>query len=139
MKLTIEYCEREHPEGHGHSVPETSKQPIRTRYLDHVTGYQPIREQYSHTTTNMIDLSKNSCSDLFIQNAYIFSFILHYILYVLCRGIHICYFNETSEINCTETSSATEDYFSGLDEDGNYTEIPYIMLVVVWEYCSLIG
>eukprot|EP00116_Pleurobrachia_bachei_P015998 sb/3476260/ len=27
---------------------------IRTRYLDHVTGYQPIREQYSHTTTNMI-------------------------------------------------------------------------------------
>eukprot|EP00116_Pleurobrachia_bachei_P015534 sb/3475796/ len=25
---------------------ETSKQPIRTRYLDHVTGYQPIREHY---------------------------------------------------------------------------------------------
>ena len=23
-----------------------SKQPIRTRYLGHVTGYQPIREQY---------------------------------------------------------------------------------------------
>eukprot|EP00116_Pleurobrachia_bachei_P016619 sb/3476881/ len=26
---------------------ETSKQPIRTRYLGHVTGYQPIRDQYS--------------------------------------------------------------------------------------------
>eukprot|EP00116_Pleurobrachia_bachei_P004838 sb/3465100/ len=26
---------------------ETSKQPIRTRYLDHVTGYQPIRD-YTH-------------------------------------------------------------------------------------------
>eukprot|EP00116_Pleurobrachia_bachei_P001447 sb/3461709/ len=25
---------------------ETSKQPIRSRYLDHVTGYQPIRDQY---------------------------------------------------------------------------------------------
>eukprot|EP00116_Pleurobrachia_bachei_P016332 sb/3476594/ len=25
---------------------ETSKQPIRTRYLGHVAGYQPIREQY---------------------------------------------------------------------------------------------
>eukprot|EP00116_Pleurobrachia_bachei_P004707 sb/3464969/ len=25
---------------------DTSKQPIRTRYLGHVTGYQPIRDQY---------------------------------------------------------------------------------------------
>eukprot|EP00116_Pleurobrachia_bachei_P017006 sb/3477268/ len=25
---------------------ETSKQPIRTRYLGHVTGYQQIRDQY---------------------------------------------------------------------------------------------
>ena len=25
---------------------ESSKQPIRTRYLGHVTGYQPIRGQY---------------------------------------------------------------------------------------------
>eukprot|EP00116_Pleurobrachia_bachei_P010051 sb/3470313/ len=25
---------------------ETSQQPIRTRYLGHVTGYQPIRDQY---------------------------------------------------------------------------------------------
>eukprot|EP00116_Pleurobrachia_bachei_P017881 sb/3478143/ len=25
---------------------ETSKQPIRTRYLGHVTAYQPIRDQY---------------------------------------------------------------------------------------------
>ena len=25
---------------------EPSKQPIRTCYLDHVTGYQPIRDQY---------------------------------------------------------------------------------------------
>ena len=24
----------------------SSKQPIRTRYLSHVTGYQPIRDQY---------------------------------------------------------------------------------------------
>eukprot|EP00116_Pleurobrachia_bachei_P011877 sb/3472139/ len=27
-------------------LTETSKQPIRTRYLGHVTGYQPIRDQY---------------------------------------------------------------------------------------------
>ena len=26
---------------------ESSKQPIRTRYLDQVNGYQPIRDQYS--------------------------------------------------------------------------------------------
>eukprot|EP00116_Pleurobrachia_bachei_P018154 sb/3478416/ len=25
---------------------DTSKQPNRTRYLGHVTGYQPIRDQY---------------------------------------------------------------------------------------------
>ena len=25
---------------------DTSKQPIRTRYLGHVTVYQPIRDQY---------------------------------------------------------------------------------------------
>eukprot|EP00116_Pleurobrachia_bachei_P015671 sb/3475933/ len=25
---------------------EPSKQPIRTRYLGHVTGYQPMRDQY---------------------------------------------------------------------------------------------
>eukprot|EP00116_Pleurobrachia_bachei_P011042 sb/3471304/ len=25
---------------------ETSEQPIRTRYIGHVTGYQPIRDQY---------------------------------------------------------------------------------------------
>eukprot|EP00116_Pleurobrachia_bachei_P001262 sb/3461524/ len=28
------------------SIIGTSKQPIRTRYLGHVTGYQPIRDQY---------------------------------------------------------------------------------------------
>eukprot|EP00116_Pleurobrachia_bachei_P006486 sb/3466748/ len=30
----------------GHTGTDTSKQPIRTRYLGHVTGYQPIRNQY---------------------------------------------------------------------------------------------
>ena len=30
-----------------HEPTESSKQPIRTRYLGHVTGYQPIRDQYS--------------------------------------------------------------------------------------------
>eukprot|EP00116_Pleurobrachia_bachei_P016545 sb/3476807/ len=29
-----------------HPDRETSKQPIRARYLGHVTGYQPIRDQY---------------------------------------------------------------------------------------------
>ena len=28
------------------STTDTSKQPIRTRYLAHVIGYQPIRDQY---------------------------------------------------------------------------------------------
>eukprot|EP00116_Pleurobrachia_bachei_P018537 sb/3478799/ len=27
-------------------MPRVVKQPIRTRYLGHVTGYQPIRDQY---------------------------------------------------------------------------------------------
>eukprot|EP00116_Pleurobrachia_bachei_P017033 sb/3477295/ len=32
----------------GLSIPETDtrKQPIRTRYLGHLTGYQPIRDQF---------------------------------------------------------------------------------------------
>eukprot|EP00116_Pleurobrachia_bachei_P014629 sb/3474891/ len=33
-----------------HEPTDTSKQPIRTRYLGHVTGYQPIRDQYSPRT-----------------------------------------------------------------------------------------
>eukprot|EP00116_Pleurobrachia_bachei_P007089 sb/3467351/ len=33
---------------------DTSKQPIRTRYLDHVTGYQPIRDQYFLPLTQYI-------------------------------------------------------------------------------------
>eukprot|EP00116_Pleurobrachia_bachei_P015435 sb/3475697/ len=35
-----------------HTHPETRKQPIRTRYLSHVTGYQPIRARYlGHVTS----------------------------------------------------------------------------------------
>ena len=30
----------------GQELTESSKQPIRTRYLGHMTGYQPIRDQY---------------------------------------------------------------------------------------------
>ena len=30
---------------------QTSRDPIRTRYLGHVIGYQPIRNQYQDTTT----------------------------------------------------------------------------------------
>eukprot|EP00116_Pleurobrachia_bachei_P010550 sb/3470812/ len=30
---------------------ESSKQPVRTRYLGHVTGYQPIRDQYFRPMT----------------------------------------------------------------------------------------
>ena len=29
-----------------HEPTDTSKQPIRTRYLGHVTSYRPIRDQY---------------------------------------------------------------------------------------------
>eukprot|EP00116_Pleurobrachia_bachei_P012201 sb/3472463/ len=35
-------CMAAHPTRH----TDLPKQPIRTRYLGHVTGYQPIREQY---------------------------------------------------------------------------------------------
>eukprot|EP00116_Pleurobrachia_bachei_P009006 sb/3469268/ len=37
-----------HGWGHRYQVPgtDTSKHPIRPRYLVHVTGYQPIRDQY---------------------------------------------------------------------------------------------
>eukprot|EP00116_Pleurobrachia_bachei_P014708 sb/3474970/ len=43
---------------------KTSKQPIRTRYLGHVTGYQPIRDQsvvginIRNVMYNMIEISK---------------------------------------------------------------------------------
>eukprot|EP00116_Pleurobrachia_bachei_P002404 sb/3462666/ len=33
-------------EERGQQPTDTSKQPIKTRYLGHVTGYQPIRDQY---------------------------------------------------------------------------------------------
>eukprot|EP00116_Pleurobrachia_bachei_P011333 sb/3471595/ len=33
-------------------LKETSKQPIRTRYLGHVTGYQPIRDHYFFIWSN---------------------------------------------------------------------------------------
>eukprot|EP00116_Pleurobrachia_bachei_P009825 sb/3470087/ len=38
---------------------ETSKQPIRTRYLGHVTDYQPIRDQLSESSP----LSESPCSE----------------------------------------------------------------------------
>eukprot|EP00116_Pleurobrachia_bachei_P017500 sb/3477762/ len=31
---------------------DTSKQPIRTRYLGHVTGYHPIRDQHFRSVPN---------------------------------------------------------------------------------------
>eukprot|EP00116_Pleurobrachia_bachei_P017169 sb/3477431/ len=34
------------PQDRNQEPTETSKQPIRSRYLGHVTGYQPIRDQY---------------------------------------------------------------------------------------------
>eukprot|EP00116_Pleurobrachia_bachei_P007116 sb/3467378/ len=34
------------PDGGRQQPTETSKQPIRTRYLGHVTGYKPIKDQY---------------------------------------------------------------------------------------------
>eukprot|EP00116_Pleurobrachia_bachei_P016689 sb/3476951/ len=39
--ITIDLTER------GGGVIAGSKQPIRSRYLGHVTGYQPIRDQYN--------------------------------------------------------------------------------------------
>eukprot|EP00116_Pleurobrachia_bachei_P018213 sb/3478475/ len=36
----------EDAEDHGDEPTDTSKQPIRNRYLGHVTGYEPIRDQY---------------------------------------------------------------------------------------------
>eukprot|EP00116_Pleurobrachia_bachei_P013937 sb/3474199/ len=38
---------------------ETSKQPIRTRYLGHVTGYQPIRVQYFLLSTRQCSYHEN--------------------------------------------------------------------------------
>eukprot|EP00116_Pleurobrachia_bachei_P014571 sb/3474833/ len=37
------HCHQRQPR---EQIVNTSKQPIRTRYLGHVTGYQPIRDQY---------------------------------------------------------------------------------------------
>ena len=36
--------EKDEQEGGGQEPTDTSKQPIRTRYLGHVTGYHPIKD-----------------------------------------------------------------------------------------------
>eukprot|EP00116_Pleurobrachia_bachei_P016205 sb/3476467/ len=41
---------------------ETSKQPIRTRCLGHVTGYQPIRDHY------FLIRSNSNCCQVELQN-----------------------------------------------------------------------
>eukprot|EP00116_Pleurobrachia_bachei_P005007 sb/3465269/ len=43
-----------------HEPTETSKQPIRTRYLSHVTGYQPIRDQHLPSLRALPDLRELS-------------------------------------------------------------------------------
>eukprot|EP00116_Pleurobrachia_bachei_P018827 sb/3479089/ len=48
-KLGSSYRERER---------EGGKQPIRTRYLGHVTGYQPIRDQYFRDNLICLDLKQ---------------------------------------------------------------------------------
>eukprot|EP00116_Pleurobrachia_bachei_P017413 sb/3477675/ len=40
---------------------ETSKQPIRPRYLGHVTDYQPIRDQYFLVYYHNIPLKMSFC------------------------------------------------------------------------------
>eukprot|EP00116_Pleurobrachia_bachei_P013906 sb/3474168/ len=46
-----------------HQEPtETSKQPIRTRYLDHVTGYQPISDQYFLVSVGSCLPSSSACT-----------------------------------------------------------------------------
>eukprot|EP00116_Pleurobrachia_bachei_P012760 sb/3473022/ len=50
---------------------DTCKQPIRTRYLGHVTGYQPIRDQYflvKGTCTFSLTLTKNPWPTLYMVN-----------------------------------------------------------------------
>ena len=42
---TVSCCRREGG-GNGQEPTESNKQPIKTRYLGHVTDYQPIRYQY---------------------------------------------------------------------------------------------
>eukprot|EP00116_Pleurobrachia_bachei_P001726 sb/3461988/ len=42
-----------------------TQQPIRTRYLGHMTGYQPIRDQYSPSQAHQLQVKK---SPLFIED-----------------------------------------------------------------------
>ena len=69
---------------------ETSKHPIRTGYLDHVTGYQPIMDQYFMVrsvpapinqltgerqvphTLNSVSLSFLPCTEIFIFLRFLF-------------------------------------------------------------------
>ena len=46
FEVTIE-CIDDLPNGKLQEPTNISKQPIRTRYLGHVTGYQPIRAAFS--------------------------------------------------------------------------------------------
>eukprot|EP00116_Pleurobrachia_bachei_P013278 sb/3473540/ len=43
---------------------ETRKQPIKTRYLGHVTGYQPIRDQY--LIARVIIRNARDCSGMYV-------------------------------------------------------------------------
>ena len=46
LTLDVDYESEEFEKSALQFYKEVSKQPIRTRYLGHVTGYPPIRDQY---------------------------------------------------------------------------------------------
>eukprot|EP00116_Pleurobrachia_bachei_P012483 sb/3472745/ len=61
---------------------ETSKQPIRTRYLGHVTGYQPIRDQYF-----LIRSTTLQCIVLILHSIHTHDLPVHSFTYTLLVGI----------------------------------------------------
>eukprot|EP00116_Pleurobrachia_bachei_P005180 sb/3465442/ len=85
-------------QGINQELTETSKQPIKTRYLGHVTGYQPIRDEYflirsvpvsSTEAVNFIPLYKDTP------------------IYFHCQSIGLTCSHTTCE-NCGQSIALTE-------------------------------
>eukprot|EP00116_Pleurobrachia_bachei_P000137 sb/3460399/ len=101
---------------------ETSKQPIRTRCLGHVTGYQPIRDQFfpvSECITNSHEKSP-SMDDLYNVNEFLLS--LNYDAPTLVREKGTTPFKLNDSNNLISPSDSVKD--SLLLESSTCTIIP---------------
>eukprot|EP00116_Pleurobrachia_bachei_P016707 sb/3476969/ len=68
---------------------ETSKQPIRTRCLGHVTGYKPIRDQY-FLIRSVPALCSNKIKCFYVGQLAVFITKYGFVCHVLCPYMVLC-------------------------------------------------